>query len=265
MRRIAVVGTGRLATSLVRTFGERIVAVAGRDAARIASLAALVPGARALSIDAIADVELDVLWLATSESALHQCVAEIAAARPSWSGVVVVHSSGAYGIEPVAPFAARGARCLALHPNASLRGDERVPAATIWGATPNDAESIETAHDILGIDADRVIGIVEEHRALYHAAASTAANFSVTLFAMAELLYERAGVGHATAIELVAGFMRTSVARARDGARATITGPLARGESDVVTAQEEAIRRYAPELEELFAALVAATRALILR
>lgn len=260
MRGIALVGTGRLATSLARTYAGRIVVVAGRDASR-ATAVGDIAGAFVCAIDIVATDTFDTLWLATSDSSLAEVVAEIAPSRDRWDDVVVVHSSGALGTAPLEPFASRGARVVALHPNISLRGDRVVPASTIWGVTPNDLATIETARMILGHDGARLLGVAEEHRALYHAAAATAANFSVTLFAMAQSMYRIAGVDTRDATELVAEFMRASVERSNDeGPAASMTGPIVRGDDSVVRAQQEAVRMQAPDVAEVFEAMIALTR-----
>jgi predicted short-subunit dehydrogenase-like oxidoreductase (DUF2520 family) len=258
MRAIALVGTGRLAASLARTLGDRIAIVAGRDAARVTEVAAIV-GAATSSVDELAAAHFDILWLATSDAALSEVASSIAGMRASWRGLHVVHSSGALGVEPLEPFARRDATVLALHPNASLRGDLPVPTTTIWGVTPPDA--VDDARRVLGRDEANIVGIDESLRPLYHAAASAAANFTVTLFAMAGQLYERVGIDPATAAALVAAFMQTSVERSLDdGPQSTITGPVVRGDEQVVVAQRAAVGASAPEVAPAFDALVQLTR-----
>ena len=260
MKGIALVGTGRLAESLARTFAGRIAVVAGRDASRVTTLAGLA-GARAASLADVAVADVDLVWIATSDASISSVADAIARGRENWTDVVVVHSAGALDTAPLAPFIARGARALALHPNASVRGDAPMPQRTIWGVTPSDEVSLATARGILGDDGNRLLGIDEAHRTLYHAAATAAANFSVTLFAMAENLYREAGVDGEEAAELVAGFMRTSVLRSHiEGAAAAMTGPIVRGDDAVVAAQLAAVRDLDGEIGAAFEALVMLTR-----
>jgi predicted short-subunit dehydrogenase-like oxidoreductase (DUF2520 family) len=263
VERIALVGTGRLARALARTFRERMSAVVGRSPSAVSSVAEITPQAAALSLDDIERASFDIVWIATSDSAIEEVARRLAATARAWNGITVIHSSGALGVGALRALEEKGARVLALHPNASLRGDEPISDATIWGVTPDDAGSVDAARHVLRPLEARLLPIAEDHRALYHAAASAASNLSVTLFMMAELLYEHAGIERPLARELVAAFMATSVERARvDGPEATITGPVVRGDADVVDAQRRAVAATLPGAAGAFDTLVSLTASL---
>lgn len=262
MRRIAIVGTGKLARALARSYTRSIVAIAGRDRGRTRAVAALC-GAASIPLDELASHPHDILWIATADSAIADVVAHAATIALDWSSRTVVHSSGSMSVDVLQPLAACGATALALHPNVSLRGDEPIPPRTLWGATPEDAASLSSARALLAELDARVVAVPGDRRALYHAAASTASNFSVTLFAAAELLYRRVGFDDAVARELVAAFMQTSIVRAeRDGTESTITGPIVRGDHAVVDAQRDAVAASAAELARLFEELARVTERL---
>jgi predicted short-subunit dehydrogenase-like oxidoreductase (DUF2520 family) len=117
---------------------------------------------------------------------------------------------------------------------------------------------------VLADDLARTLGmrpvrVAPEDRALYHAAASMASNFLVTLEAAAERLAASAGVERSLLVPLV----RATVANwAAVGPEDALTGPVARGDEDTVRRQRDAVAERAPDLLELFDALVAATRSL---
>jgi predicted short-subunit dehydrogenase-like oxidoreductase (DUF2520 family) len=103
------------------------------------------------------------------------------------------------------------------------------------------------------------VRVAEEDRALYHAAASIASNFLVTLEAAAERAAALAGVDR----DLLAPLVRITVENwAALGPERALTGPVARGDEDTVRRQREAIEYRAPELLPLFDAMVQATRSL---
>ncbi|MDQ6751229.1 MAG: DUF2520 domain-containing protein, partial [Actinomycetota bacterium] len=105
----------------------------------------------------------------------------------------------------------------------------------------------------------RPFAIAEEDRAAYHAAASMASNFLVTLEGAAERLAATTGADRA----LLAPLVRATVENwAANGAQRALTGPLVRGDDATVGLQREAVAERAPELLELFDALADATRAL---
>ncbi|MBC8145400.1 MAG: DUF2520 domain-containing protein [bacterium] len=262
-QRIAVVGTGKLARALALSLPS-VSVVAGRNAVDAASVASLAVGARGCALGEIASGGFDVLWITTSDAAIANVVDTLTQLPIEWNRIVAMHSSGAFGVAALEALSIRGARVIALHPNASLRGDAAIPIGTMWGVTPGDDDSLTFCEQLLSSLSPRVIAVREESRPLYHAAASVASNFSVTLYAIAELMYERAGIDPVRSRELIAPYMLTSVMRANaDGANAALTGPVSRGDDVVIDAQRAAISSNAPELLDVFDALIIATRQLL--
>ena len=105
----------------------------------------------------------------------------------------------------------------------------------------------------------RAVEVAEHDRAAYHAAASIASNFLVTLEAAAERVAAAAGVEREQLVPLV----RATVENwARLGPERALTGPVARGDELTIARQRAAVEDAAPDLVPLFDELVAATRAL---
>jgi predicted short-subunit dehydrogenase-like oxidoreductase (DUF2520 family) len=128
--------------------------------------------------------------------------------------------------------------------------------AAIDGSTPRALELAGELARRLGMVPVR---IAPEDRVLYHAAASIASNFLVTLEAAAERLAAGVGVER----ELLVPLVRATVENwAELGGAHALTGPVARGDEATVARQRAAIEDRAPELQELFDALVDATRSL---
>ena len=100
----------------------------------------------------------------------------------------------------------------------------------------------------------------DEDRAAYHAAASIASNFLVTLEGAAERLAATAGVDRALLAPLVRAAVENWAAR---GAEQALTGPIARGDEETVARQRAAVAERTPDLLPLFDALVDATRAVV--
>jgi predicted short-subunit dehydrogenase-like oxidoreductase (DUF2520 family) len=101
--------------------------------------------------------------------------------------------------------------------------------------------------------------IDDSDRVAYHAAASIASNFLVTLEAAAERLAAGAGAPR----ELLVPLVRATVDNwAANGPERALTGPIARGDERTVTRQREAVAERAPDLLDLFDALAAATHEL---
>jgi predicted short-subunit dehydrogenase-like oxidoreductase (DUF2520 family) len=103
----------------------------------------------------------------------------------------------------------------------------------------------------------RPFEIADADRTAYHAAASMAANFLVTLESAAARVAASAGVQR----ELLVPLVRAAVERWAVEGDASLTGPIARGDEGTVARHREAIGERAPELLGLYDALADATRA----
>jgi predicted short-subunit dehydrogenase-like oxidoreductase (DUF2520 family) len=128
--------------------------------------------------------------------------------------------------------------------------------AAVAGSTPR---ALAVAHELAERLGMRATTVADEDRAAYHAAASIASNFLVTLEGAAERLAATAGVDR----ELLAPLVRASVEDwIRLGAERALTGPIARGDEATVARQREAVAERLPDDLELFDTLTAATRRL---
>ena len=229
--RIAIVGSGRLGTAVA-------AALRGNDDFELT-------GPLARDADAAGS---DAVLLCVPDR-------EIAAAAAAISrGPAVGHCSGATGLEPLAPH-----ESFSLHPlmtvtrsGASFAG----ATAAIDGSTNAAVALATTIAAALGMSPVRVL---PEDRVAYHAAASIASNFLVTLEAAAERIAATAGLDRAALAPLV----RATVENwATLGPERALTGPVARGDEQTVERQRRAISERTPGLTPLFDALTAATREL---
>jgi predicted short-subunit dehydrogenase-like oxidoreductase (DUF2520 family) len=182
--------------------------------------------------------------------------AEIAAAAAAVTpGVPVGHCSGATGLDVLT-----GHEAFAFHPLMTVpldgRPDFAGAGAAVAGSTPR---ALAIAHELADRLGMRATTVADEDRAAYHAAASIASNFLVTLEGAAERLAATAGVER----ELLAPLVRAAVENwVRLGAADALTGPVARGDEATVDRQRAAVAERTPELLPMYDALVESTRAL---
>ncbi len=233
---IGVVGAGRLGTALTAALREASYEVDG-------------PVGRG-------DVpEGEAILLCVPDSEIRAAAAVVAGAAP-----LVGHTSGA---TPLAALEPAKAELFGLHPLQTFAG---VPASfagcgcAVAGSTPRALAAADAIASRLGMWP---FELTDDRRAAYHAAASIASNFLVTLQAAAESTAAAAGLPREEARRLLAPLVRSTVENwAELGPEAALTGPVARGDELTVAAQRAAVADAAPELLELFDALVEQTRAL---
>jgi predicted short-subunit dehydrogenase-like oxidoreductase (DUF2520 family) len=237
--RVGIVGAGRLGTALataLREAGMRVEGPAGRGE---------VPEGCDAIVLCVPDAEIPA-----------------AAATVAGAARLVGHTSGATPLTALEP---AGAAAFGMHPLQTFppgSGSEgfRGAGCAVAGSTPEALAIAERLARLLGMTP---FEIDDEGRAAYHAAASVASNFTVTLLAAAERVAAGAGLAPQEARALLAPLVRRTVESVaeRDPADA-LTGPVARGDHLTVEAQRRAIEDAAPELLDLFDELVRHTRAL---
>ena len=179
---------------------------------------------------------------------------EIRAAAEATPAELIGHCSGATTLEV---FGDREG--FSLHPLMTVTegGAEFAGAGCAVAGTSDRA--LEVARGLAQALQMTAVEVADEDRAAYHAAASIAANFLVTLEGAAERLAATAGVPR----ELLVPLARAALENwAANGAEQALTGPVARGDEATIARQREAIEQRAPDLLEAFDALVAASRVL---
>ena len=173
-----------------------------------------------------------------------------AAARAIEPGPWVAHVSGATPLAALEPHERR----FGLHPLQTFtrsRGAEQLDGA--WAAvTAETDEARALARELAETLGLRAFDLADDRRVLYHAGASIASNFLVTLRRAAGELLEAAGAPP----EALDPLMRRTIENGFE-----LTGPIQRGDWETVDAHLDAIRAEAPRLEPLYRALAEATAA----
>jgi predicted short-subunit dehydrogenase-like oxidoreductase (DUF2520 family) len=164
---------------------------------------------------------------------------------------VVAHCSGVASLAPLAPHEAFSMHPLLTVTNATA--EFAGVGCAVDASSPRAQAICATLVHALGM---RSFHVADERRPLYHAAASAASNYVITVAELAGALIEQAGVQREHLVPLVRAATENW---ARDGASA-LTGPIRRGDEGTVARQREAVAKHSPESLPLWDALAAATR-----
>jgi predicted short-subunit dehydrogenase-like oxidoreductase (DUF2520 family) len=243
-------GAGRVGTAvaeLLRRNEHELVGVASRTTSSEQTAAGFL-GCPVVSPEEGASVASLVL-LGVPDEAIAQAADRVSASVTP--GAVVCHFAGSFGVEPLRSVEDAGARPAALHPVQACpdvtTAIERLPGSA-WGVTCDEDLKAWAEHLVTSSLSGVPIVIDEALRPLWHAAAVTTSNGIAALLALAEELLSSIGVGTPDAIlgPLAEGTLAN--ARAGGGGGATLTGPIARGESSTVARHIEALRSLAPQL-----------------
>jgi len=176
-------------------------------------------------------------------------IAEVAASIEP--GPWVAHVSGATPLSALGPHRRR----FGLHPLQTFskeRGAEQLDGA--WAAvTAESADALAIGFELATILGLRPFELDDTRRAAYHAGASIASNFVVTLRSAARSLLEAADAPPDALDPLIRGVLDNGF---------ELTGPIARGDWETVERHLSVIRAERPELERLYLVLAESTAAI---
>ena len=189
----------------------------------------------------------DVVLLCVPDSEIATAAGAVAPDR------LVGHCSGATTLAPLAPHEA-----FSLHPLMTVpAGGAAVFAGARCAVAGSTPRALGAAHELAARLGMGAVEIEDADRAAYHAAASMASNFLVTLEAAAEQVLASAGADREVLVPLVRATVENWAVL---GPERALTGPIARGDVATVERQRAAIDERTPHLLPLFDALADATR-----
>jgi predicted short-subunit dehydrogenase-like oxidoreductase (DUF2520 family) len=224
-RSVSVVGDGRVGRAVSARLAERGLATSSTT--------------HALEVG-----DADLVLLCVPDRAVPEVAARLT------PGPWVAHTSGARTLDALEPHAAT--RRFSLHPLQTFtleRGAEQLDGA--WAAIGAESdEAREAGLELAGLLGLRPFVLDDDERPLYHAGATVAASFLVTLHEIAADLFRAAGAPP----EALAPLMLRTI---ENGFRPT--GPHIRGDWETIERHLEEIREHRPELEPLYQALSQAT------
>ncbi|MBN1631240.1 MAG: DUF2520 domain-containing protein [Thermoleophilia bacterium] len=285
--RFVVIGAGRLGASLalaLRGRGARLLGYTAQSDAGRARAAGWLGGQAAATLAELVSTQPDLYVAAVPDQALPHVAEDLAVAMAGarsmetvdhhFGGVFppyVAHTSGATSVEVLRPCEEAGAATFVFHPLQTFSdpttGTNRFAGAAvaITPADPSPESSVLAFGSALARALDaRPFFLPDEKRGLYHAAASLACNYLVTLEHHAEHLFVEAGLPKDEALSFFLPLVRTTLENiASQGTIRALTGPLSRGDVVTIASHLEALAADARHLLPLYRALGLATLDLV--
>lgn len=201
------------------------------------------------------DLETEAVFLAVPDGALPDMAHAVAGLGAAPPGCAAFHMSGALSTDVLAPLHARGYAVGSFHPLQAIahpiRAAERIPGSYV--AVTGEPQAVAVARALCGRLGCDVLSVPESWRPRYHAAAVMASNFLAPLLDAATRLLAEAGVDHDVALQALLPLVRGALANIEEeGVEASVTGPVARGDVEIVGLH---LRALAPEDRALYAHL----------
>jgi predicted short-subunit dehydrogenase-like oxidoreductase (DUF2520 family) len=183
----------------------------------------------------LADVE--IILLAVPDDIISVVAEALAASGRIGAKHCVLHLSGVSDRSALSSLTPTGAALGSLHPFQTLVAPAEAPARLRGAAAgiEGDARARELASGLARSLGMEPVEIPAGRRAEYHAAGVFAANYTVTLAAVAARLLQDAGCDQDLARRAVAALMRAAVENsAAAGPEHALTGPVARGDAHTI-------------------------------
>lgn len=206
----------------------------------------------------------DIYLIATPDDNIEFIAQQIAGQKVLKPGDVVFHCSGLLSSESLSSLSDLGCYVASLHPVFSF--SEPIMDINKFSGTycafEGNKEALERLLPLFNAIKAQIFTIEKKYKPLYHAASVIAANYVITLSAMAKDCYSKAGLNDRLSKNLSLGLMSQALNKAqRLKPEEALTGPLQRADIDTLKKHLSALESF-PELEYLYKSLGKATLAL---
>ena len=198
-------------------------------------------------------------WLLTTpDDAIAPMAVALAAAGKVRAGDTVIHCSGAHSSSLLHPLSAIGALVASVHPLKTFAEPARAVEsfAGTWCTAEGDEAALAVLRPLFEQIGARVVQIDPAGKTLYHAASVLVCNDLTALMEAGLRSYERAGLDRATAQAMMEPLVRETLDNVFAlGTVRALTGPVARGDAEVVARQLTALAALDPRIANVYRAL----------
>jgi predicted short-subunit dehydrogenase-like oxidoreductase (DUF2520 family) len=253
---ISVIGAGRLGRALASRLRERgwhIHSVVTRSEATARRAVRSIGSGQAKAGLTREVLLAPVILIAVPDSAIHEIARELASFESEGLGKhVILHTSGTLGSDALAPVRSRGAAVGSVHPLQTFSGIG-VPAldGRVF-AIEGDPAAVRVGRAMARALGGQTLLLNAAEKPLYHAAATMSAGQVLAQVEAAVQLFVSIGLNRREALNGLLPLTRQVLENLETvGPRAAWTGPLARGDREVISAHEAAL---CPLPEEYLAA-----------
>jgi predicted short-subunit dehydrogenase-like oxidoreductase (DUF2520 family) len=267
---VGIVSAGRVGAALgfaLERAGHVVVACSAVSHASRERARRRLPDTAILPVHEVA-ARAELVLLTVPDAELASVVSGLAATQAVRPKTIVVHTSGANGIGVLAPLTEQGCLPLAVHPAMTFTGSdediERLPDSC-FGVTAADDVGYAIGQSLVLEIGGEPFRVREDARTLYHAALAHAGNHVVTVVADAVEALRAALSGQellgqplvddapgGIAERVIGPLTRAAVENTLQRGQAALTGPVARGDADVVAAHLRALAEVDPQLAEAY-------------
>jgi predicted short-subunit dehydrogenase-like oxidoreductase (DUF2520 family) len=257
---LAIVGAGRVGRALgrrLRELGWKVGAVVTRNETSARRAVRFIGAGTPLASMSRRILASTCILISTPDSAVASVAEELSRiGAEELKGHVVLHTSGALDSTVLSAVRKHGAAAGSMHPLQTFNGVAVPPLEGKVFAIEGDAQAVKKARRIARALGAAPSPIEARKKPLYHAAGALAAGHALVVVESAIQLLMSLGMKRAEAMRAILPMTKQVLENyERLGLKAAWTGPLARGDYEVVAKHMKALQEYSPEYCKAYDAL----------
>lgn len=257
----AIVGCGKVGSALARFLtaaGYRAAGLASKSLSSAQRVAEMIGTKRFSRVNWEVTKSADIVFITTPDGVIGEACRQIAGNNGLRERSIVLHCSGSLSSEILFPAKECGASIGSMHPLQSFVSVEiwNNPFQGIIISVEGEPQAVDAARKIAADLGATFMEIKTEAKTLYHASAVVASNYLVTLLDLAFRLIEPAGVSKTDALKLLKPLIGGTLSNIEKvGIPEALTGPIERGDAEVLERHMAEIASKVPELMTIYKAL----------
>lgn len=255
--KIVIIGAGKVGTALghlLKSSGYDIAAVCSKHKSSLKKASSYLDGL--LTTDAIEAAKTgNIIFLSVRDNQIEDLCDSIAVGDGFKKGDYVFHLSGALSIDALKEAEKCGAKIGCIHPIqsfADVKGAIKNLPGSYFGIT-GDKSVLLLAKRLVKSLKGKFLIIEDKDKPIYHIAACVVSNYLVSLINSAENLYKVIGINEAEAFKAFYPLIKGTLDNIeKKGTIEALTGPLARGDTEIVLKHIEQLKKKLPQELSLY-------------
>lgn len=261
VKKVAIIGAGKVGTAvgyLLSRRGYRIVGVASRRVTSSKKAISFIGQGAASNDPGQIAGQAEIIFITTSDEAIESVCKKVASSGSLVKGTYIFHTCGALPSSILSPAKKAGLYTGSIHPLQSLadvkEAVKRLPGS--YFCIEGNKRALKVAKKIVSDLKGRCLTVQVNRKPLYHAGAAVVSNFLVSTINFGLELNEAAGISRKRALKALMPLIHGTIGNIETiGIPSALTGPIARGDAEIVTRHLKSISKEKKEFLNLYSEL----------
>ncbi|PCI28759.1 MAG: hypothetical protein COB67_05575 [SAR324 cluster bacterium] len=261
MKTINIIGAGRVGQTLAHLWKDQgfftIQQILTRSSTSAEKAVAFI--GQGLPIDSLDDLQpADLTLISLPDQFIEEISLELVQKGKLKKQSLVFHCSGSLASNVLLSCRKRECSIASVHPVKSFADPQSMVQnfAGTWCGIEGDEQAQETLKGAFEAIGGLLFDLKAETKIHYHTASVMVCNYLVTLMDRGVETYKKAGLPEAVALQLMEPLVRGTMDNVFQlGPVAALTGPITRGDTQVIAKQEEAMEQWDEDMGTLYRTL----------